>query len=245
MNLKSMQAGNLTVDQPFVDRLFQQLQIEAQDAGQRDDPISQLGAYRSLTSDFRGLKDVGEYDKKLAELKPSPGLKSALKNEREQMDEQESLEAEIGSKLHALTSENSDRSPSLGSQIVVGMQELKNQSTRAKTEAKRQVAARAFSGAWAEGIEAGQQQLVEKHFGRAEAYFELMARVSDEPWPMLLLAEAQAAQGNRKQAIKDLRDAIRRGLNSADVLEKDRNLQSLEGDPEFQRLVGELRARAK
>jgi hypothetical protein len=239
-----MQAGSLTVDQPFVDRFFQQLQIEAQDAGQRGDPISQLGAYRSLSSDFRGLKDVSAYDKKLAQLKQSPGLKSALKNERQQMDEQESLEAEIGGKLQALTSENSYSSPSLRRQIAGGMQQLKSQATGAKTEAKRQVAARAFSGAWAEGIEAGQQQLVEKHFDRAEAYFELMASVSDEPWPMLLLAETQAARGNRKQAIKDLRDAIRRGLNSAYLLEKDRNLQSLEADPEFQRLVGELRALA-
>jgi hypothetical protein len=125
------------------------------------------------------------------------------------------------------------------------MQELKNQSTHAKTEVKRQVAARAFSGAWAEGIEAGQQQLVEKHYDQAEVYFQLMASVGDRPGPMLLLAETHAARGNRKQALKDLREAIRRGLDNADAIEKDSDLRSLAEEPEFQKLVADLRARAK
>jgi hypothetical protein len=245
MNLKSMQAGSLSVNQPFIEQYFQQLQSEAEDAVKKNDPISQLSANRCLVSDFAGLKDVRVYEKRLADLKSSAQLKAALKAEHEQIEEQEFVEAEIGNRLYALTSGNSDATAGLRSQIIVSMQELKNQSTHAKTEARRRLATRAFSGAWAEGIEAGQQQLVEKHFEQAEAYFQIMASVADRPGPMILLAETHAAQGNRKQAMKDLREAIRRGLNSADAIEKDSNLQFLRGDPDFQKLITELRAGAK
>ena len=70
-------------------------------AVKNSDPISQLSAYRCLVSDFTGVEDVGEYEKKLAELKQSAGLKTALKNERQQIDDQESQEEAIGSKLQA------------------------------------------------------------------------------------------------------------------------------------------------
>jgi hypothetical protein len=53
----------------------------------------------------------------------------------------------------------------------------------------------------------------------------------------LLLADTHAAAGNKKQAIKDLQEAIRRGLKDASVLESDPGLQGLKGDTEFQRLI--------
>src|SRR5579864_393246 len=49
--------------------------------------------------------------------------------------------------------------------------------------------------------EDGQQQLAARHFEKAEAYFDLMKQVSDDPWPVLLLADTHAAAGNRKLAI--------------------------------------------
>jgi hypothetical protein len=71
-----------------------------------------------------------------------------------------------------------------------------------------------------------------------------MAEISAaEPWPSLLLAETRTAMGNKKQAIKDIREAIRRGLKNPEVLEKDKNLEGLQSEAEFQKIVGELRAK--
>jgi hypothetical protein len=46
-----------------------------------------------------------------------------------------------------------------------------------------------------------------------------------------------AASGNRKLAIKDLQEAVRRGLKDWAVIESDPQLQGLKSDPDFQKLV--------
>ncbi len=69
-----------------------------------------------------------------------------------------------------------------------------------------------------------------------------MSKVSDNPWPLLLLADTHASQGNKKEAIRVLKEAVRRGLKDADVIESDDRLQVLKTDPEFQKIVQALKA---
>ena len=69
-----------------------------------------------------------------------------------------------------------------------------------------------------------------------------MSKVSDDPWPVLLLADTYASQGKKKEAIRDLKEAVRRGLKDADAIESDDRLQVLKTDPEFQKLVQSLKS---
>jgi hypothetical protein len=117
---------------------------------------------------------------------------------------------------------------------------LGDQAKHSKNETKRLISGRAFSGIFVGAIEGGQQQLTARHFEKAEAYFEIMRQVSDDPWPVLLLAQTHAAAGNRRLAIKDLQEAVRRGLKDRAVIELDPQLQSLKGEPEFQKLLAGL-----
>ena len=243
--LKGMQARSQPADAAFIDRFFLKMQAEAEDAGKRGDAITELSAYRSLVSDFGGLKDVAEYERKLAALKRSADLKTALKKEQEQIAEQDSLEAEIRPKLQVFATGSLEDPFALHRQLLQDLRQLKDEATRAKSEVKHLVAMRAFRGMWAEGIETGQQEFLARHFDTAEEYFQLMSSVSEDPWPLLLLAETRTAQGNKKQAIKDLREAIRRGLKSAETIEKDSNLRALSSDPEFQKILRELHATGK
>jgi predicted Zn-dependent protease len=105
------------------------------------------------------------------------------------------------------------------------------------------VAKRAVGELWVVGIEAGQEELEVRHFERAEACFDLMSKVSDDPWPVLLLAETYAAAGKRKQSIRNLKEAVRRGLKDASVIESSDRLQVLKEDTEFQKLVRDLKGR--
>jgi hypothetical protein len=68
-----------------------------------------------------------------------------------------------------------------------------------------------------------------------------MGEIDDDPWPALLLAETRTAMGNKKQALKDLHEAIRRGLRNPEILEEDPNLRTLNADPEFKKLIIELK----
>jgi hypothetical protein len=118
---------------------------------------------------------------------------------------------------------------------------MNGQAEHSKSHTKRLVARRAFDGVWVAGIESGQQEMESRHFEKAQVCFDLMSQVRNDPWPVLLLAEAHAAAGNKRQAVRDLREAARRGLKDAGVIESDPRFQVLKGELDFQKLIAELK----
>jgi dienelactone hydrolase len=239
--LRAMRSGDRPLDTAFIDQMLSKMQAEAGGAEKTNDAIAQLNAYESLVSDFAGLRDVAESEKKLEVLKKSSALKAALKNEQEQIADQSALESEVSTKLHAYMSGTADDDITLGNDLLQSILRLKDQAERSKNATKRLISRRAFDEVWVAGIESGQQELESRHFGRAEACFDLMSKVRDDPWPVLLLAETHASAGNRKRAMRDLQEAVRRGLTDASVIESNDRLQVLKADPEFQKLVQGLK----
>ena len=245
MALKSMQSGDLAPDPAFIERVLQSTRAEADQAGRNRNALAQLAAYRTLVSDFAGLKDAAELAKSLSALKQSADLKAALKAEREQIDEQYSIERDISPKLR-MYAEGSAVDPNvLRTEIVQAMGGLRSQAEHAKQESKRLVYSRALEDMWIEGIENGQQELEARRYDKAEACFELMTEVRKDPWIFVLLAEAQASTGNKKQAIRSLQQAVRLGLTDPTALESDTKLESLKDDSEFQKLVAGLKQGSK
>ena len=242
MNLKAMQAGYLTQEPAFIDRALNDLKTEAASAEAKNDAIAQLNAYRAFVSDVSGLRDVKDANIKLAALQQSPALKAALKNEGEQMSEQLKLEQEIAPKIDSLANNSVQDAPALRLEIRQQIGGLNDQAKHSKNETKRLISSRAFSGIFVRAMEDGQQELDARHFEKAEVYFDLMRQVTDDPWPALLLADTHAASGNRKLAIRDLQEAIRRGLKDRSVIESDSRLKTLKGDPDFEKLVSGLKA---
>lgn len=244
MQLKAMQNGSLAHDGQFLESRYRRREAEASDAEKRSDAIAELNAYRSLVSDFSGLEDVSEYKKKLTALKSSPRLKEALKKEQGQITTQAELTGEISSKLDALAdTENDEQRSTLSAAVSEQMRRLKDYGAHSKPEAQRLVFLRAYSAVWVHGIEAGQAEFESRHFERAELYFRLMGEIDDDPWPALLLAETRTAMGKKKQALKDLHEAIRRGLKNPQIIEEDPNLRPLDADPEFKKLIVELKSK--
>jgi len=242
ITLRAMQAGDRPPDAAFIDRQLRLRQADAGDAEKKNDAMAELAAYRALASDFLGLRDVPEAEKKLVALKKSPALKAAVKKQQEQIDEQAASENEVSGKLHAYVSGSAEDGTTLASTIVQEMHQLNDQAEHSKNEVKRLVARRAFAGLFVEGIESGQEELESRHFDKAEACFDLMSKVSDSPWPVLLLAETYAAEGNKKQALRELKEAVRRGVD-VDALESNERFQVLKTDPEFQKLVQAAKAK--
>lgn len=244
LQLKAMQAGTAPPDSAFIDQLFARTVKQADDAAQRKDALAQFEAYYSLASDFSRLKDVSQYQAKLAALKSSPELKQALKNEQEQIAEQRSLTQQLSANISQVGGISLDGLPDLRAAIVEGMTGIKTKAEHSKTEESRMVQQRAFNDLWAQGVEAGQAELENKRFDKADYYFQMMSSISpNEPWPVLLLAETSLARGDKKRAIKDLHEAVKRGLKNPDAIDKDTNLASLRSEPEFQQIVAELKAK--
>ena len=245
LQLKAMQAGDLPRDNTFIDRQFQNLQNTADNPEGKGDALAQLTTYQNLVSDFTGLREVTAASTKLATLKQSSAVKAALKNEQEQISEQLRIEREISPKLRTYESGDVPDPNALRIEILQAMNGLRDQAAHAKREEERLVLQRAFQDMMVEGVENGQQEFQAKHFDKAESCFDLMRQISDEPWPALLLAETRLAMGNKKQALKDLREAVRRGLKDAEVLESDKQLQVLSNEPDFRKLVAELKAKSQ
>jgi hypothetical protein len=143
--------------------------------------------------------------------------------------------------LHAYVDGSAPDPNELRLSIVQAMSALKNRAERSKDERNRLVYARAFEDIRVEGIENGQQELEAGHFAKAELCFELMSQISDDAWPFLLLAEAHAASGDSRRAMRDLADAVRHGLKNAETLASDPRLQVLKSDPAFQKLLADLK----
>lgn len=179
-------------------------------------------------------------------LQKSPDLKQALRKEQDAIDQQDSLARELSSKLSQVGGATLDTQLALRADIVNGITSLKHDAGQAKNEETRLVCLRTFNQLWVEGIESGQAAMENnRDFARAEFYFQMMSDVTpNDPWPALLLAEANALRGDRKRACKVLREAIKRGLKNPEAIEKDANLQSMRPDPEFQQIIAGLRAQA-
>lgn len=241
ITLNAMRSGREAPKVDFIDRFFRQVQAQALAAETAHDLIGESMAYRTLVSDFRGLKEVAEYENKLASLKKSADFKAALKREQDEMAQQAAIENEIGPQMIALAEGRGEDLFGLRTEVTQKMSLLKSKAEQSKNTEQRLVAGRAFGGLWVEGLENGQQEFEARHFERAETYFQLISRVSADPWPMLLLAETHSAEGNKKQALQDLREAVRRGLKDPEVLENDDKLQKLKAETEFQKIIAELR----
>jgi dienelactone hydrolase len=243
LQLKAMQAGAIPRDSGFVDDQFARIQKEAETASQNKDVIAEFDAYRSLALDFDGLREVSQLQAKVAAFKSSSEIKQALRKQQNAIDRQRDATQELSTKIFQ-AGIDLNRQQSLRATLVAGMTSLKYKADHAKTDDERRIMTRAFGDLWAQTIEAGQNLLEStRDYPSAEFYFSVADAASpDEPWPALLLAETAAAQGNKKKAIKELREVIRRGLKNPAVLEGDLHLQSLRDDAEFQQLCAELRS---
>ena len=183
------------------------------------------------------------FERQLVSLKRSASLKRALKNEQQQVDEQFALEREIAPNLRAYMEGNTDDPNALRLEIVRAMSGLKHQSAGTKNDGKRLTYARAYEDLRVQAIENGQQELEAKHFAKAEACFQLVSEFSDDPWPSVLLAETHAASGNARQSIRDLEDAVRRGLKDSELLESNPRLKGIRSQPGFRKLIADLKRR--
>jgi hypothetical protein len=227
----------------FIEAQFAKAQSALGEAVNRGDTLAQLGALRSLVSDFEGLKDISSYRQKLTDLKASPGLSHALKHEDAAITSQQNFSSVLFGELGQLETSSSDDRVQLRSLVVDQMVRLKRDAARAKSDDKRLPLVRAFSSVQASYIESGQAQFEQKHYDLAEFYFAIVSEASpEEIWPVLLLAETSAARGNRRQAMSRLRQTAKLGLTNAGVYQQDRKLQNLQEDPEFKDFLSELKS---
>lgn len=239
LELKAMQSGRKKPDAAFVHRLFEKVQAEAAQSAQSGDVLTEFYALRSLVFDFKGLEDVTRFQSQLAALKSSKLLKKANREQNQAIEKQNSLTATTSSDISQLGSVGPQQIPALKEQIMSVFSDLRRQAKSGGRD--HLVYVRAMNQLLLQGIEDGQEQFRSGEYERAAAYFELMADAApDQSSPLLLLAETRVHMGDKKGALKALKEAVRRGVKSRETLTQDPELAPLLPDPEFQRIVQDV-----
>ena len=236
MELKAMQSGVEKVDAEFVKKMFEQTQADEAKVEKVGDILGQYYTLRSVAWDFKGLEEVSSFESELTRVKASDAWKKANRGEQEEIDLQQSLTATASSDLAQLGASEEGAQSGLADRIALEMGNLRRME---KSKGKDQIIeSRAFTQILMEGTEAGLVQFQQGHYSVAATYFALMAEVApDQPGPLVLLAEARVRMGGRKQALKALKEAARRGLKHANTLANDPELKPLASDPEFQQIL--------
>ncbi|MGA7157542.1 MAG: tetratricopeptide repeat protein [Acidobacteriaceae bacterium] len=239
MELKAMQSSAEKVDAAFVSKMFKQTQAEAAQSEREGDALGEYYAQRSLVFDFKGLEEVSQFQGEFASLKASKRLKDARHKEQQEIELQASLTQAVSDELGQLGAANADAQPALAQKIAPEMEDL--QREQQMHGENWMVDARAFSQLLMEGVEAGEEQFRQGNYTAAASYFGLMAEVApDKPGALLLLADAELRQGDKKDALKTLEQAVQRGLKRKS-LTGDPELKPLASDATFQEMVQEAK----
>jgi predicted esterase len=240
--LKAMRAGAIPKEEAFIAEQRKNAAAEALQAEKDHDTLRAFFAYKSLVEDFPESGSTAEAEAKLGSLKRSPELKKALEKERQEVEKQQRLEDEAAASVARFSENPASFDPEVRSSLVTSMQRLRRNGQNSKEDGERRIYKRAANALFARLVEEGQRRKLAGKFSEALPFFELLSEAAPErAWPPLLIAETRAAMGDHKRALKALRQAANTGHIDAEMLEKDQDLAPLFRDPEFHKIVEDLR----
>jgi len=238
-----MVKGTAPVNKDFIEEEFQKRTTAAQSLLDKGNTLQAWRTYQEIVNDFGKLRDVGVAEKAVAQLKASKELQRARKNEKAALDQQERVEAKLGTIVSSLGSGTDDREALLQLESVVNDQ---NRSLRAESEPSgREGIERGIWSAFVVAMENGQKAVLARDYPSAKLMFQAATVIRPEAaWAHSSLANVYAVTGDKKHAVSELRKAVDEGLSNPETL-NDKNYDPLRGDPAFKDLVARVNAKAQ
>lgn len=265
LELQSMKTGNKPRDDSFIDGLLRNARDAAGAYESAERFYDAFQRYAGIAADFKGLRDVAEFEKKAASLKDSKAVKQAIKAEQEQEVAQRRRVSELfglraslatqatpapgnGAYGRGANRQSSDPAAESGSREQI-VSELKGKLSdlKRKSEAKENTAERAFARRVLNefniaSLEQSATLIQTKKFDLAAANLAIDAEVMPDNWRVLYnLACAYALSGDKRRAIQALSNAVKKGFSNASELENNHQLDSIRNQPEFRKIVEGLR----
>jgi len=122
---------------------------------------------------------------------------------------------------------------------------LRKQRERESSPEKLTVLRRALGEVFAEAYEAGFTMLDVKNYHAAAGYFELATFAAPKASAELhyQAAAAYCLDGDKKQSLRVLRQAVAEGFHDRARLEQDKDFDALRSSAEFQAVVGSVQAK--
>ena len=122
---------------------------------------------------------------------------------------------------------------------------LRQQRERERNPEKLTVLRRALGEVFVETSESGSTMVEARNYRAAAGYFELATFAAPKASAELhyQAAAAYCLDGDKKQSLRVLRQAVAEGFHDGARLEQDKDFDALRGSPEFQAVVGKLPAK--
>jgi dienelactone hydrolase len=242
MELQAMRSGVVARNDPFVDEVLRRTAQKAASDEASGRPYDAFLEYEALVRDYRGLRDVTEYQKKADQLKASNKLQQAIRKEREEEDSQNRW---IGRLMGLKASyANTEDLAQLLVDLNTSIADLGARADRKADSSDRRVARRVRSLFLVQLTEGARDELASRDYRAAAFSLSLAVKIRpDSPGLFYNLACAYALGGRKGDAIVALKRAIANGFADVAALETDRDLDALRSEAAFQRIVADLKGK--
>jgi dienelactone hydrolase len=238
--IQAMKSQREPLDRSFVDAQFSKAVARAQSLEESHDLLGAWRDYVQITGTYDPLVDVGAIRAKAEALEKDKAVRDALKREKSEFDEQSRLTSEISSRLEASQQQDDGRFAA-GREMRQQLLQLRLNAKHEKRPEQARVYQRALGEVFIMAMESGDSLVAAKKFPEALLSYDCATQARPESeWAWRQLAVAWALSGDRKEAIKALRQAAQAAPDKAQFarwLEGERAFDSLRSTPEFQGLV--------
>ncbi|MGH9941596.1 MAG: TPR end-of-group domain-containing protein [Pyrinomonadaceae bacterium] len=241
MELQAIKSGRRKKDDALVETIWQKRAAEGREHEAANKILEAYRAAAALVSDFRALRDVTEFEAKLAQSKEAKALRAAVSAEQEEMRRQGRKAAELVQLIEQRN--DADRRMLAVSEFKHALEELRKKAREATDSGGRRVARRVLNQVFAQYYE-GALNLRQRPQDAAlmATTLEIAAEFApDSPQIHYELARAYALKAERKKALAALRAAIERGFKDAAALAGEKAFDPLRAQDEYKALVEKLK----
>jgi dienelactone hydrolase len=244
IELQAIKSGRRSRDDSFIDRLFKDAQDGAIALESADRFWEAYVSYSGLSADFKGLRDVSQFEKKAALLKDSKAVKQAVSKDRDQENEQQRRFNEIfdlRANAEKWSADPPTQEPFL-SDLKRILSDLKRKSEAKESSPERALARRVMNEFTITSFEQSMTLIQTKKYDLAASNLAIDSELMPDNWRLLYnLACAYALKGDKRRAIETLNKAVQKGFVNAAELDRNAQLDAIREEGGFKKIVEGLK----
>lgn len=239
MELQAMRRKLRPVDETFIADRFSATMQRARESEQQGDPYGALRQYKVIAASFEGLANTAAATAKVRELDSLPAVAAARKRESDQLKREQALKRQLGDLVNQAF--NSDGSAEGNMEARTALRQFKDSLKGPRKPEESQTNARVLGNMFAIFVEQAQQFLRRKQFTSAAFCFEVAGDVRElNPAMRYNAARAYALGGDKRNALRSLREAVAGGFKDVARMESDEGLKSIRGTKEYRDLIAAI-----
>jgi tetratricopeptide (TPR) repeat protein len=245
MEVQAMKEGRRSRDEALLDALLAKGLEEAGRLEASGRILDGARAYEALARDFGGLRDVTTASQAAARLRATAACAQEAKARERSLQREREYMARAPQALARIAPE--EAGTSLGRVLSdLTIADLKKSAGSAKDREERLMARRLLESVFVQTSFYVPRTLVERgDHRRAALSLRVAAEIKpDEPYVWYGLARAQARGGQKSEALKALRRAVRAGFRDAEALRHEPDFDALRKERGYEEILAGLAGRS-